>query len=33
VAIAAVANALGQRRLKREVPVPSPLANMSAEGD
>ena len=32
-AIAAVANALGQKRLKRGTPVPSPLANMYAEGD
>jgi NADH-quinone oxidoreductase subunit H len=32
-AIVAVANALGQKKLKRDVPVPSPLANMSAEGD
>ncbi len=32
-AIAAAANALGQKKLKRDVPVVSPLANMSAEGD
>jgi NADH-quinone oxidoreductase subunit H len=32
-AIAAAANALGQKKLKRDVPVPSPLANMNAEGD
>ena len=33
VAIVAMANLLGQRRLKRETPVPSPLANMGAEAD
>ena len=32
-AIFTVANALGQKRLKREAPVPSPLANMGAEAD
>ena len=33
VAIVVVANVLGQRRLRAETPVPSPLANMSAEAD
>ena len=31
--IVAVANILGQRRLRRPTPVPSPLANMNAEAD
>ena len=30
VAIVVIANVLGQRRLKRPTPVPSPLANMNA---
>jgi NADH-quinone oxidoreductase subunit H len=33
VAIIGIAHALGQRRLKRGTPVPSPLANMGAEAD
>ena len=33
VAVVGMANALGQRRLKRETPVPSPLANMGAEAE
>jgi NADH-quinone oxidoreductase subunit H len=33
VAIFAMANVLGQRRLRPETPVPSPLANMTAEAD
>ena len=33
VSIVVIANVLGQPRLKRPVPVPSPLANMSAEAD
>ena len=31
--VVAMANILGQRRLKRPTPVPSPLANMKAEAD
>ena len=31
--IVVVANILGQRRLRRPTPVPSPLANMNAEAD
>jgi hypothetical protein len=31
--IAAMANIMGQRRMKRPTPVPSPLANMNAEAD
>lgn len=31
--IVGVANVLGQRKLRRETPVPSPLANMAAETD
>ena len=31
--LVAIANVLGQPRLKRREPVPSPLANMEAEGD
>ena len=33
VSIFAIAHLLGQRRLKRQTPVPSPLANMSGEAD
>ena len=33
VAVVVMANVLGQSKLKRPVPVPSPLANMSAEAD
>ena len=33
VSIVVIANVLGQPRLKRRTPVPSPLANMSAEAD
>jgi uncharacterized protein involved in response to NO len=33
VSIVAMANILGQRRLDRPEPVPSPLANMYAEAD
>jgi NADH-quinone oxidoreductase subunit H len=33
VAIVITANVLGQRRLRPETPVPSPLANMAAEAD
>ena len=33
LSIYVVANALGQRRLRRPTPVPSPLANMAAEAD
>ena len=33
VSIVVIANVLGQPRLKRPTPVPSPLANMSAEAD
>ena len=36
IAVAAIfvmANVLGQRRLRPETPVPSPLANMTAEAD
>ena len=33
VAIFVIANVLGQPRLKRATPVPSPLANMGAEAD
>ena len=33
VSIVAVANILGQRRLRRPIPSPSPLANMNAEAD
>ena len=33
VSIIVMANVLGQPRLKRETPVPSPLANMGAEAD
>jgi NADH-quinone oxidoreductase subunit H len=33
VAIVVIANILGQPRLKRATPVPSPLANMYAEGN
>ena len=32
-AIVVMANVLGQRRLRPETPVPSPLANMTAEAD
>jgi len=32
-AIGVAANVLGQRRLKRPVPTPSPLANMGTEAD
>jgi hypothetical protein len=32
-ALVAVANVLGQRRLQRPTPVPSPLANMYVEAD
>ena len=31
--VVAVANILGQRKLERPTPVPSPLANMYAEAD
>ena len=31
--IVAMANIMGQRRMKRPTPVPSPLANMNAEAD
>ena len=31
--VVVLANVLGQRRLKRPTPVPSPLANMNAEAD
>ena len=33
VALVAMANILGQRKLERPEPVPSPLANMYADGD
>ncbi len=33
VAVFVTANVLGQRRLRPETPVPSPLANMAAEAD
>ena len=33
VSVVVVANVLGQRRLKRLAPVPSPLANMNVEAD
>ena len=33
VAIVVMANVLGQRKLERREPVPSPLANMYAEAD
>ena len=33
VSIVVIANVLGQPKLKRPTPVPSPLANMSAEAD
>ena len=33
VAIVVIANVLGQQRLKRPEPVPSPLANVYAEAD
>ena len=33
VAVFVTANVLGQRRLRPETPVPSPLANMTAEAD
>ena len=32
-AVVVAANVLGQRRLERPVPTPSPLANMSTEAD
>ena len=33
VSVVAFANILGQRRLRRPTPVPSPLANMHMEAD
>ena len=33
VSVVAMTNLMGQRRLKRPVPQPSPLANMRAEAD
>ena len=33
VSIVLIANLLGQRKLRRPIPVPSPLANMNAEAD
>ena len=33
VSVVAIANLLGQRRLRRPTPVPSPLANMQVEAD